>query len=610
MTDLDSTTPSALWTGPLPLAQHADESLVCFDAARTAAELRGYATRIESRMREVWGELRGAQVLVDLADRYDAAAALLAVWRMGAAAAFAPHTRRSVHERIESLSACRGRLVAGDADGSAFTLRVDDLREGAAEARPASSGSSPADWRPEAEAVAVWTYTSGSVGQPRAEAKLFRQLLAEVEVLAATFVADDLDAPRCYAAVPVQHIYGLLFGMLLPLISGGSFNAKSPLLPADVADALRRARAEVFISVPAQLRAMPTTSLGNPSEGPSLIFSSGAPLPVETAQLYAEAGRPITEVFGSTETGGIAWRRAPELRWLALRGVELALDEVELALDEVEGNESAGGADMAPRGRLCVRSPWLVDPHAPWTTSDRVALDPASPGHMRLLGRTDGVVKVGARRIDLEEIRAWLESREGVVEARVWAVESDGLRGVELRAVVVGTLEGRALRAEMLEDFDAVTVPRTLRVVSELPRNAMGKVSREALDELYARRPPKATRTGLLRRRSEVSEDGQRAAWTVEVGPDHPHFEGHFVGHPILPGVVQLQQMALEACREQFSDLGAFLRLGRVKFKAPILPGARLVLSLSRKSAREVRYTIVSGEHSAGEGALFFAEPG
>src|SRR5690606_6178888 len=181
--------------------------------------------------------------------------------------------------------------------------------------------------------------------------------------------------------------------------------------------------------------------------------------PPATTARYAEVGEAVTEVFGSTETGGIAWRRAPRRAWTALRGVELSLDSESVAKVSERAvappRESSPSSSSERRGRLRVRSPWLVEPALAWTTSDRVELDEREPGHMRHLGRVDAVVKVGARRIDLAEIETWLESREGVSEARLWSVATEGLRGVELRAVFAGDADPQALRREMLEDFDA-----------------------------------------------------------------------------------------------------------------------------------------------------------
>jgi acyl-coenzyme A synthetase/AMP-(fatty) acid ligase len=80
----------------------------------------------------------------------------------------------------------------------------------------------------------------------------------------------------------------------------------------------------VLVSTPAQLARFPGLLALAQWQRPEMIFSSGGPLAPETAALYRAAfGAAPVEVFGSTETGGVAWRRrdggADEEGWQAVR---------------------------------------------------------------------------------------------------------------------------------------------------------------------------------------------------------------------------------------------------------------------------------------------------
>ena len=128
--------------------------------------------------------------------------------------------------------------------------------------------------------------------------------------------------PRVLATVPPHHLYGLLFGVLVPFMGGGSFVRTTPLHAETIAAQARSHQANVLVSVPAHLHAVAALP---PDALPPLarIFSSGAPLDAGTAAaVTARAGRPVTEVLGSSETGGIAWRdsRRPDGAWAAVPG--------------------------------------------------------------------------------------------------------------------------------------------------------------------------------------------------------------------------------------------------------------------------------------------------
>ena len=103
-----------------------------------------------------------------------------------------------------------------------------------------------------------------------------------------------------------------------------------------------------------------------------------------------------------------------------------------------------------------------------------------------------------------------------------------------------------------------------------------------------------------------LAADGLR--WTFTVPADLPFFEGHFPGHPILPGVVALGWMLRAAERFLSRPLGAVALLN-VKFQVVILPGAELTLTVDAKTAGRLQAAIRSeaGTHAS---ALIPAQDG
>ena len=68
--------------------------------------------------------------------------------------------------------------------------------------------------------------------------------------------------------------------------------------------------------------------------------------------------------------------------------------------------------------------------------------------------------------------------------------------------------------------------------------------------------------------------------FTIDIPIDHPAFEGHFPGHPILPGVVLLAEVLAGIERRLGRQLDD-VRIKVAKFHAPVAPGARLAVELA-----------------------------
>jgi acyl-coenzyme A synthetase/AMP-(fatty) acid ligase len=128
-----------------------------------------------------------------------------------------------------------------------------------------------------------------------------------------------------------------------------------------------------------------------------------------------------------------------------------------------------------------------VDPSAsrPFATGDRV--ERAGEGGFRLLGRVDGVLKVGGTRVSIAELEHRLLAVPGIDDAAVISVDVGGARGTEVWAVVVSKVhrDARSVRQALVPFLEPVVLPRRLRVVEALPRDGAGKVRRADLRALF-----------------------------------------------------------------------------------------------------------------------------
>lgn len=429
------------------------------------------------------------------------------------------------------------------------------------------------------DALELVVFTSGSTGTPSAIGKFLRQLTREVDTLQAAF-GDQLDGAQVHGTVSHQHIYGLLFRVLWPLAAGRAIQPRR-FFHEDLVSALAR-QPSVLVATPAHLKRLPEQLDWSALQGRlRAVFSSGGPLPTEAAlQARALLGVAPTEVFGSSETGGIAWRRwsAEQPQWHPLPGVSWRIEE----------------------GCLAVSSPHLADA-AWWQTQDRVEAD---AGHsFRLLGRADRIVKIEERRVSLDALEQQLRGHPQVQDVRV--VVLPGARE-QLAAVVVPRAGAAAqwsdaqrrqlahqLGAHLAQSHDAVTRPRRWRFIDELPYNAQGKTTAAALAALF--RP-------LLPAAQWQQRDNAAALLVLPLDPDLIAFDGHFPQAKILPGVVQLD-WAIHYAREAFAMPPRFQRMDALKFQHVARPGDRLQLTLgwdALKSVLSFRYVSDHGVHASG----------
>jgi acyl-coenzyme A synthetase/AMP-(fatty) acid ligase len=312
----------------------------------------------------------------------------------------------------------------------------------------------------------IFLQTGGTTGQPRLWRKTAVNLLDEAMRHAHALQVETGDL--ILATVTPHHIYGLLFSVLLPLVSGATVERASHFFPQEITRRIETTAATILVSTPAHLRTL-SASLTSRHQL-RLVLSSGAPLSAaDAAAFHARTGIWPLEVYGSTETGGIAVRRqdVADAPWAPLPEVTCRVD-----------------GDV-----LCVRSPF-VSPDAEedrdgfFRTADRAQERP--DGRFDLLGRVDGVVKVGGKRVALPDIEKIIAALDRVQDAVVMALSSKSGRGQEIVALVASNRSAGDITRELREKLPSPSWPRRLRCVPAIPTTSAGKRDRAAILDLLA----------------------------------------------------------------------------------------------------------------------------
>ncbi|MES2821715.1 MAG: AMP-binding protein [Pseudomonadota bacterium] len=439
--------------------------------------------------------------------------------------------------------------------------------------------------------------TSGSSGEPKLIDKRLRQLANEVRTLEDLW-GRDLGPARVIGSVATQHIYGLLFRVLWPLCAGRPFVRRAQPFAEDLQReslALGTAGADsreafAWVASPALLKRM-----GDNLDWPALgrvrrVFSSGGALPLDAArQLHDRLGQWPTEIYGSSETGGIAWRQGDNL-WQPFAGVTLGQDT---------------------RGALRVASPCLPPGHVE-QTADAAELN--ADGRFALCGRLDRIVKLEEKRIALPLLEQALGEHDWVREARLGVVQD---RRAYLGALVALSEAGlhalrnqgrraltEGLRQHLKGHCEPLALPRRWRLLCQLPFDAQGKLPQAEIEALLAAPRPKAP---LL---LEQQLEDEQWLLSLQVPPDLVHFTGHFPQTPVLPGVVQID-WALQLARQLLDLPPRFVGMEVLKFQQLARPGDRLTLTLKFDAPRsKLHFAFRNGEAPCSSGRLLLGPVG
>ncbi len=313
----------------------------------------------------------------------------------------------------------------------------------------------------------LWLYTGGSTGAPKLWPKTARNLLGEALFLRSAFRVRAADV--VLAVVPPLHIYGLLFSVLLPFVSGARTVGDIPYFPREVIGALRRTRCTLFVGSPMHYRALSASTFAAPALRHA--FSSGGFLEEDHGRHFTAAtGRGVTEIYGSTETGGIATRCRAEGEW-AWRPFSCARWRV-------------------ARGRLRVRSPFLspglpADTAGFFVTGDRA--EETREGTFVLHGRVDGIVKIAGKRVDVAAIEQKIRTSPLIDDAYVFPLPSRAGRGSEIAALLVTRAAATRVRRALASLLDPIHVPRRIARVRAIPVTPAGKRDRRAALALLSR---------------------------------------------------------------------------------------------------------------------------
>jgi acyl-CoA synthetase (AMP-forming)/AMP-acid ligase II len=346
-----------------------------------------------------------------------------------------------------------------------------------------------------ADDPALLIYTSGTTGKPKGVLLTQANVMAGLEAVSRHFEMKPTD--RSYCVMPLFHTNGLMFSTLPYLMAGATVILRKRFSASGFWPQIREARANIASVSPTILAMLLEHEASAPPAAEielDFIKVASAPTPVELAERFeARFGRGLLlETFGLTETTAINVTNP-------LRG-KRKFGSIGQALPPQEARVVDDAGDVVPTdaiGELEIRGPTVMkeyfrDPentlrarHGEWLRTGDVARVDAE-GFIFIVGRSKEMILRGGENISPLEIEEVAVRHPAVREAAAVGVP-DRIWGEAVGLCVVA--RHPVSEADVVEfcraHLSAYKVPHRVVFVEELPRNAVGKVTRNALRRAF-----------------------------------------------------------------------------------------------------------------------------
>lgn len=363
-------------------------------------------------------------------------------------------------------------------------IRVDQMRF---KGIPPISFANPL----KSEDLAVILYTSGTSGKPKGVMLTVGNVQSNLRQIRGWVRFDSTDV--MLGVLPQFHSFGLTVLTLMPLSIGCKVIYTAKFVPRKLLDLALKYKPTAFVAIPSMYNALRLVRDADAKCFASLRFavSGGEPLAQSVFEGFRDRfGIEINEGYGLTETSPVShWCRPHEQKrgWVGRAIPEVivrivAADGRDLGPDE-DGEVRLSGPNIM-RGYLNLpeESAAAFDDRGFFRTGDMGRQD--KEGRLAITGRLKEMLIIAGENVFPREIEEVLNQHESVKDSAVIGV-SDPSRGEVALAFVEmkegATFDENAIKAHCRGKLASFKVPREIRIIDALPRNATGKIMRRKL---------------------------------------------------------------------------------------------------------------------------------
>ena len=448
----------------------------------------------------------------------------------------------------------------------------------------------PADTPIDISNCKISFFTSGSTGTPKQITKTFQMLSDEVLFHTSRMGPQLSNHPTLVASIAPHHMYGLLWRFLFPLYSGIPLDMDMIFTPDELISKQHTYPNIFLVTTPSFLDGITKYSdQYSFMQNTSAIITSGSMLsPATSTGAHKIFGTSPIEIYGSTETGGIASRQQCNgPAWDIFPPVHV---------------------DTDPTSQTVVSSPFSYkNPH---TISD--IIERVDDGHFILHGRTDRIVKIAEERISLPEMEEHLNTHPYISASYLHPTCRNTRTTVS--AIISLTPAGREhiisvgrsafiseIRQHLAQIVPAVALPRKFRILHALPITPQGKILKSDIISVLSNRLAEPVIQNLTHTPDTITAD-------LTFLSESEYFRGHFPGYPILPGVIQLH-FALRFIRMFFNTSHTDkYTITKLKFSALILPDSTVKFALTRHDAHTFSFEYTRDGMRCSAGRITFQD--
>lgn len=349
---------------------------------------------------------------------------------------------------------------------------------------------------------AMILYTSGTTSKPKGVVTTHKNIEAQVSALVTAWRWTSADHTLC--VLPLHHVHGIINVISCALWSGATVEFLHPFSAESVFETFEKGSVNVFMAVPTiyykligywELLSKPEQQIISARLAAfRLMVSGSAALPVSVMEKWKTiSGHTLLERYGMTEIGmGISnpydGERRPGYIGQPISGVSVRLADEN---NNVVKPDEAG--EIQVKGETVFLKYWNK-PEATraaftddgWFKTGDVAI--VENSYYRILGRDSvDIIKSGGYKISAIEIEEILRTHTDIADCSVIGIPNEEWGEIVAAVLIVhnSTIDVEKLNSWMRDRMPAYKVPRHYKVVQELPRNAMGKVTKNELKKIF-----------------------------------------------------------------------------------------------------------------------------
>ena len=418
---------------------------------------------------------------------------------------------------------------------------------------------------PDEEKVFVNFYTSGSTGKPKQIRKTLKNLINEADGLKKEFTI-----PSDYTFVTtakMSHMFGFAFALMFPLANGN-------LIDTDIIKFPEQIKCEnfVFISTPSFLDRM--AKYDNNRNKPKYIFTAGDKLNNSTF-CYFEKDSDVIEIYGSTESGIVAYRTSSDEQYLT------PFKDVAVSTDK--NNQIVVKSDYFQENELILND--VIE---------------KSGNKFKILNRSDRILKIQEKRISAAELEEILNKSEFVESS--YCLKTGEKAGAAIVLTEKGIKElmncGSVELIKKIKNYvknSSEIVPQKWRFLYEMPKNSAGKTDKIKIERIFSLNLslPFVTSKKVTENSAEIK---------LIFFKNANFFKGHFPDVAILPGVVQLF-FAHFFAEDSFNLNLSAKKIKKIKFSRVIRPDKEVILKLHNNDS-SLDFVFTDGENAFSSGTF------